>query len=179
MSGVQRMVGAAALLPAALLTALLAAPATAPAAPSPALAHAQGGVFVQVNPNTIQAGYQVGIHASCGEDLNPATVRSRAFGEVTLTPLPGSRFLQGSATVPSDTRAGQYEVDLRCANGNRAQAELFVLGMSQPTRGPNTGGGGALGGGGPVVPAPLLVGGVSAAALAAGIGLLRARRRPS
>jgi hypothetical protein len=150
-------------------------------APHPAPARAaQGGVFVQVNPNTIQAGYQVAIHASCGEDLNPATVTSRAFGEITLTPHLGSRFLSGSATVPADTRAGQYEVELRCANGGRASAELFVLGMARPTRGPDTGGGGRAGsGGGPVVPAPLMFGGAGAVALAAGLGLLLSRRRPS
>jgi hypothetical protein len=172
MSGLQRIVGAATLLPAALLVVMLATPHPAPARA------AQGGVFVQVNPNTIQAGFQVGIHASCGEDLNPASVTSRAFGEITLTPYQGSRFLSGSATVPSNTRAGQYQVDLKCANGGRASAELFVLGMARPTRGPDTGGGGTAGaGGGPAVPAPLMFGGVGAAAFAAGVGLLLARRR--
>jgi hypothetical protein len=177
MSGLRRMMGAATLWPVALLaSALLVAALVAPHA-APARA-AQGGVFVQVDPNTIQAGYQVEIHASCGEGLNPATVRSGAFGEITLTPYLGSRFLFGSTTVPADTRAGEYDVDLRCANGGRASTELFVLGMARPTRGPDTGGGGTAGAdGGPAVPAPLMFGGVGAAAFAAGVGLLLARRR--
>jgi hypothetical protein len=170
MSGLRRIMGAAALLPAALLVAVLASP--------PASARAAQGVYVQVNPNTIQAGFQVGIHASCGEDLNPASVKSRAFGEITLTPYQGSRFLSGSATVPSNTRAGEYKVDLKCANGATASAELFVLGMARPTRGPNTGGGGTAGAGGPPADsAPVLLAGAGTAALAAGLGLLLVRRR--
>jgi hypothetical protein len=185
MSGFGRIVGG--VLGAAALAFVPAVPAQA----------AQGGVFVQVNPNTIQAGYQVGIHASCGEDLNPARVRSRAFGEVTLNPYPGSGYLSGSATVPSDTRAGEYDVDLRCANGSRATTELFVLGMARPTRGPSTGGGGTAvvrpgqprGRSAPLPQGtaatavdrppdrfpPVLIGG--AVAVVAGVGLLVARRR--
>jgi hypothetical protein len=165
MSGFGRIVGG-------LLAAALA---VWPAVPAVA---AQGGVFVQVNPNTIQAGYQVGINASCGEDLNPAKVKSRAFGEITLNPYQGSRFLTGSATVPSDTRAGEYKVDLKCANGSTATTDLFVLGMARPTRGPSTGGGGTAAAGPPDLDlAPALLGGASAAALASGVGLLIARRR--
>jgi hypothetical protein len=161
-----------------IVGALLATAALAvwPATPAQA---AQGGVYVQVNPNTIQAGFQVGINASCGEDLNPATVTSRAFGEITLNPYPGSRLLSGSATVPSDTEAGEYRVDLECANGATASAELFVLGMAMPTRGPSTGGGGTAAAG-PTDPdrlVPALLGGASAVALAAGLGLLLVRRR--
>lgn len=171
MSGLHRILATAALLPAALLVAVLASP------PAAAARAAQGGVFVQVNPNTVQAGYQVGVHASCGEDLNPATVKSRAFGEITLTPYQGSRSLSGSATVPSNTRPGQYDVELKCANGGRATADLFVLGMAQPTRGPNTGGGGTAGAGGaPADPAPVLLAGAGTAALAAGLILLVRRR---
>jgi hypothetical protein len=165
MSGLRLIVGAVALVAAALLAAALASP--------PALA-AQG-VFVEVNPNTIQAGYQVGIYASCGEDLNPATVKSGAFGEITLTPRSGSDYLSGSATVPADTRAGEYKVDLKCANGATASAELFVLGMAKPTRGPDTGGGGTASAGGPPAP-PVLLAGASTIALAAGLGLLLVRR---
>jgi hypothetical protein len=165
MSGLRLIVGAAALAVAALPAAALVSP--------PALA-AQG-VFVEVNPNTIQAGYQVGIYASCGDDLNPASVRSGAFGELTLTPTPGSQFLAGSATVPADTRADEYRVDLTCADGATASAELFVLGMAKPTRGPDTGGGGTASAGGPPAP-PVLLAGASTIALAAGLGLLLVRR---
>lgn len=164
MSGFRGIVVAA-----ALLLLLVSAPA-APAA-------AAQGVFVEVNPNTIQAGYQVGIHASCGEDLNPASVKSGAFGEITLNPAPGSQFLTGSATVPTDTRAGEYKVDLKCANGATASAELFVLGMARPTRGPNTGAGGTAAAAGPGNWGPALLAGTGVAALAAGSILLAARRR--
>lgn len=91
-----------------------------------AAASAQVDVFVEVNPSTIQAGYQVGIRASCGEDLNPASVKSGAFGDLTLTPQQGSRLMIGSATVPTSTRPGDYQVELRCANGASATAELIV-----------------------------------------------------
>jgi hypothetical protein len=167
MSGFGRVVGG--LLAVAVL-------ALGPALPARA---AQGGVFVQVNPNTIQAGFQVGINASCGEDLNPASVTSRAFGEVTLTPYQGSRFLSGSATVPANTPADEYKVDLKCANGSTATTDLFVLGMAQPTRGPSTGGGGTAAAGPPddLNLAPALLGGASATVLVAGLGLLLARRR--
>lgn len=149
---------------------------TAPAGPPARAAAAQVDVFVEVNPSTIQAGNQVGIRASCGEDLNPASVESRAFGELTLTPQQGSRQMLGQATVPSTTRAGEYEVDLRCANDATASAELFVLAMAQPTRGPKTGGGGAAGAGlGPA--GPVLLAGAGAVALAAGAVLLVGVRR--
>lgn len=141
-------------------------------------AAAQVDVFVEVNPSTIQAGFQVGIRASCGEDLNPASVKSGAFGELTLTPQQGSRLMIGQATIPSTTRAGEYKVDLRCANGATATAELFVLDMSQPTRGPKTGGGGTAGGGFGAA-GPVLLAGAGAAALGAGAVLLVGlRRRP-
>lgn len=73
----------------------------------PAAASAADGVFVEVVPSTIQAGFQVGIRASCGDDLNPATVTSGAFGELTLDPYRGSSLLAGSATVPSSTPADE------------------------------------------------------------------------
>jgi hypothetical protein len=163
MSGFRRMIGAMALL------LLVTAPADRAAAAQ--------GVFVEVNPNTIQTGFQVGIHASCGEDLNPATVKSGAFGEITLTPYAGSQFMTGSATVTSDTRAGEYQVDLKCANGATASAELFVLGMSRPTKGPNTGGGGTAAAADPGDRGPALLAGTGLAALTAGSILLAARRR--
>lgn len=154
----------------------LVAVALSVAAPAPvATAAAQVDVFVEVNPSTIQAGFQVGIRASCGEDLNPASVRSGAFGEITLTPHQGSRQLVGSATVPSSTRPGQYRVDLRCANGSTASADLFVLDMAQPTRGPKTGGGGTAGAGPGQV--GTLLASAGAAALAGGMLLLGYRRR--
>lgn len=165
---------------AALAAVVIAATAvlTVLALPPTRAAAAQVDVFVEVNPSTIQAGFQVGIRASCGEDLNPASVKSQAFGELTLTPQQGTRLMTGQATVPSTTRAGEYKVDLRCANGASATAELYVLDMAQPTRGPKTGGGGTAGAGlGPA--APVLIAGAGAAALGVGAVLLAGlRRRP-
>jgi LPXTG-motif cell wall-anchored protein len=134
MSSASRVGGA----PTLLLIILL----IVPFAPTPARSSAQSGVAVEVNPSTIQAGFQVQIRASCGDDVNPATARSRAFGEITLTPHHQSDQLIGWATIPTSTDPGDYRVDLRCANGSSAQAELIVLGMARPTRGPDTGGGG-------------------------------------
>jgi hypothetical protein len=140
MSSASRVGGASALL---LIILLIV-----PFAPTPARSSAQSGVAIEVNPSTIQAGFQVQIRASCGDDLNPATARSRAFGEITLTPHHQSDQLIGSATVPTSTDPGDYRVDLRCANGSSARAELIVLGMARPTRGPDTGGGGTTDGAG-------------------------------
>lgn len=161
--------------PARRWLALLAGFAALALPAAPAAAAAQEEVFVEVNPSTIQAGFQVGIRASCGDDLNPATVRSDAFRELTLTPRPGSRMLAGSATVPSSTRPGQYRVNLRCVDGATATAELFVLNMAQPTRGPKTGGGGTAGAG--LGQVGILLAGAGAAALAGGMLLLGYRRR--
>ena len=137
MSSASRVGGASALL---LIILLIV-----PFAPTPARSSAQSGVAIEVTPSTIQAGFQVQIRASCGDDLNPATARSRAFGEITLTPHHQSDQLIGSATIPTSTDPGDYQVDLRCANGSSARAELIVLGMARPTRGPDTGGGGTTG----------------------------------
>lgn len=156
-----------------------------PAPPAAAAAQEPDDVFVEVNPSTIQAGLQVGIRAGCGEDPSPATVTSRAFGELTLSPSEGQRRLTGSATVPSGTGPGQYPVNLRCADGATASTALFVIDMARPTRGPKTGGGGtAAGPAGPdpsagdgPVAGPVLAAGAGIIALAAGAVLLARRRR--
>lgn len=161
-------------------TALAALLVVAPA-PAVRAAAAQVDIFIEVNPSTIQAGYEVGIQASCGEDLNPATVRSDAFDEITLEPQEGpTRRLAGSATVPTSTDPGQYQVDLSCADGASASATLYVIDMPRPTRGPDTGGGGTAAAGSrdsglPGAPVAIATGGI--AALAAGLGLLLTGRR--
>jgi hypothetical protein len=130
------------------------------------------GAWIEVNPSSIQAGYRVGIRASCQENLNEATVRSDAFGEIKLAPEYG--FLVGAVTIPSDQRARGYTVRLSCPNGSSATTTLNVIGMDRPTRGPATGGGGtASGGSGPLV----LAGGLATVALGAGVGVLALRRR--
>ncbi|WBB82566.1 hypothetical protein O7606_26200 [Micromonospora sp. WMMD882] len=174
------------------MLALLGAFVLAAGAP----ARAGDNVFVEVNPSTVQAGNRVNIRASCDNDNNrQAEVTSDAFGRVVLRPHNGrpdngrpdngpgdngsnagradSGFLTGAVTVPDSTQPGDYPVDLRCANGNRATTVLTVLNMTQPTKGPATGGGGAAGG--RSTGALLVVGGLVVAAVAAGLGVFGTR----
>jgi hypothetical protein len=130
------------------------------------------GVWIEVNPSTIQAGNRVEIRASCEDNLNEATVKSDAFGEIKL--LPENGFLVGAVTIPSDTRAKSYTVRLTCANGSRASTTLNVIGMDRPTKGPATGGGGTASSGDGGL---LVASGLAAVALGLGLGLARRRRR--
>lgn len=118
--------------------ALVAAGTTVLAGPTPA-AHADT-VFIEVNPSTILAGYQVALRGSCGANPNTAKATSKAFGTVTLNPEKG--FLLGDATIPSSTKPAGYSVRLACASGSTATTTLWVISASsKPTKGPNTGGG--------------------------------------
>jgi hypothetical protein len=130
------------------------------------------GAWIEVNPSTIQAGYRIELRASCGDNVNTATVKSSAFSEVTLSPQNG--FLVGAVTVPTGTRARTYSVRLSCANGSSASTTLNVIDMSTPSRGPATGGGGTAGEGDGGL---LLAGGLTAVALGAGLGVVALRRR--
>ena len=108
-------------------------------------ARAGENTFVEVTPNSAQAGTRVNIRASCDNDNNrQAEVNSDAFGRVMLRPDNG--FLTGAVTIPGNKAAGDYPVDLRCKNGSTASTTLTVLNMAQPSKGPATGGGGAAGG---------------------------------
>lgn len=154
----------AVLVPAwAALAALLLAAAPARA----------GDVFVQVNPSTVEAGFLVGIKASCPDNTMPATVESPAFGTVTVQPQKGE--LTAAAMVPPETRPGDYRVRLNCPDSRTAATMLSVVNPKRPTRGPATGFGGAAGGdhtGG------LLVGGgLAVTALGTVLGALALRRR--
>ena len=134
-------------------------------------ARAGQNVFVEVTPNPAQAGTRVSIRASCDNANNrQAEVNSDAFGRVMLRPDNG--FLTGAVTIPGNKQAGDFPVDLRCSNGNTASTVLTVLNMAQPSKGPATGGGGTAGGHG--AGSLLLVGGLVAVAVVAGVG---ARRR--
>jgi hypothetical protein len=133
--------------------ALGAAPAALAAAPSE--------VFVEVNPATIEAGERVGIRASCPDNDQNATVRSDAFGQVTVEPRFG--FLARSVTIPERLDARSFTVRLTCPGGQTATATLHVVRAEPadptptrgatppptkgPTRGPATGFGGTAGGG--------------------------------
>jgi hypothetical protein len=136
----------------------------------------QTEAFIEVSPDTVRPGEEVRILASCGEKVDRAKARSRAFDEVELVPEPGSRLLSGVAFVPADTRADTYPVNLRCPNAMVATTDLHVVGKARPTVGPATGGGGTAGGDGPATLIPLAAG---LAMLVAGTALLvRVRGRP-
>ncbi|MEV0723903.1 hypothetical protein AB0I37_14110 [Micromonospora purpureochromogenes] len=150
--------------------ALVAAFVLATATP----ARAGENTFVEVTPNTAQAGTRVSIRASCDNANNQqATVQSDAFGRVVLRPDNG--FLTGAVTIPGNKQPGDYSVDLRCANGNTASTTLTVLNMAQPTKGPATGAGGTAGDRG--AGSLLLVGGLAVVTVVAGLGMFRGSRR--
>ncbi|WP_433725806.1 hypothetical protein ACQP2Y_07505 [Actinoplanes sp. CA-051413] len=134
-------------------------------------AHA-AGVFVETNPSTVRAGDEVGIRASCDDNLKAATVTTDPTGAVIVSPRYG--FLTATARVPATTDAGDYDVTLECPDGKTAKSTMHVVLRVEPARGPATGGGGTAGGGS----APFLIGG-GLAALAAGVALsvVAARRR--
>lgn len=164
---------AAALVPAvasAAVVSALAVVATLLLIAAPARA---AGVFVQVTPSTVEAGFSVNITASCTDNTMPATVESDAFGTVTLQPQGGQ--LTAAALVPAQTRAGTYRVRLNCPDGRTAITMLNVVNAKRPPRGPATGFGGASGG--DATGGLLVGGGLAATALGAALGALTLRRR--
>lgn len=137
---------------------------------------ASAATILILNPNSIRAGFQIEIRATCGDNANPAFVHSGAFGSVTLVPNHG--ILRQNVTIPRGTRAGTYNVSLDCASGQHSTSTLTVIGGGfNPTHGPHTGSGDMASTAGARV---ALTGGL--AALVAGIGIwvtagIR-RRRP-
>jgi len=99
------------------------------------------GVWVSVSPATVNAGAQTQVTASCGENVNEATVSSIAFGSHTLQPVGG--VLATTVTVSPETAPGTYGVRLACATGSQAMTTLTVIGGTPSSKvpGPNTGGG--------------------------------------
>ena len=73
------------------------------AATGPAQAAA---VFVETNPSTVRVGDEVGLRASCTDNLVAATVTSDAFGSVTVEPSFG--FLTATTRVPATVDPGDY-----------------------------------------------------------------------
>ncbi|MFC4016382.1 hypothetical protein ACFOW4_00235 [Micromonospora sp. GCM10011542] len=136
--------------------------------------YAGENTFVEVTPNSAQAGSRVTIKASCDNNNDKqATVHSDAFGRVMLRPDNG--FLTESVTIPGSKEAGDYPVELRCDNGQTASTKLTVLNMASPSKGPATGGGGTAGGRG--TGALLLLGGVAMVGAAVALGMAGNRRR--
>lgn len=146
------------------LTVLLLGPAPAQAAT----------IFVETNPSTVRAGDEVGIRASCTDNLNAATVTGQPFGTVTVQPRFG--FLTATARIPASTKPGDYKISLTCPDRKTATSTLHVVAKVEPSRGPATGGGGTA----PGRNAPMLIGGGLTAmvlALALGVSSYLRRRR--
>jgi len=130
------------------------------------------GVFVETTPSTARAGDEVGVRASCTENLKPATVVSVPLGKLTVSPRYG--FLTTTAKLPTTTRTGDYKIILTCPDGKKASSTLHVVAKVEPSRGPATGGGGTA----PGRSAPALIGG-GLAAIVAGmvLAVVNLRRR--
>jgi hypothetical protein len=146
----------------------LAAPAALlPGAPAQAAA-----IFVESNPSTVPAGDEIGLRASCDDNLKAAEVSGDPIGTVAVSPRYG--FLTATVRVPRTTRPGDFTLRLRCPDGATATTTLYVVARERPSRGPATGGGGTATGGA----APALIGG-GLAAVAGGLvlGVLTLRRR--
>jgi hypothetical protein len=157
------------------LTHAAAAVALAGAALAPTAAPARAAaVFIELNPSTVPAGDELGLRASCQDNLRAATVTSDAFaGKVTVNPRYG--FLTAAVAVPARTKPDDYRVRLTCADGESATATLYVVAADRPRRGPATGFGG--GADDDTLPAVLVTGGLAAMAGGGLLGVLALRRR--
>jgi hypothetical protein len=157
------------------LTHAAAALALAGAVIVPAAAPARAAaVFIELNPSTVPAGDELGLRASCEDNLRAATVTSGAFtGKVAVKPRYG--FLTAAVTVPARTRPDNYRVRLTCADGESATATLHVVAADRPARGPATGFGGGADDG--ALPTVLVTGGLAAMAGGGLLGVLTLRRR--
>lgn len=108
-------------------------------------AASSAGVWVEVSPASVQPGSQIAVRASCGDNSHPATVTSRVFGTVTVSPVSGVLLTQ--VQVPASTPTGTFDVKLICPTGSTASTTLTVLKAAagpvgvQQTLGPQTGGG--------------------------------------
>jgi hypothetical protein len=139
------------------------------------------GVWIEVNPETVDAGSFVALRAACGDNSVPATVTSKAFGTVSVQPL--GNLLTAEAEVPARTKQGGYDVNLACRSGSTATASLRVVGSkgptAEPSMGPHTGGGflANRGRSGLTGPEIWLIGGAGALIAAGALGATTVRRR--
>jgi hypothetical protein len=136
-------------VPAALAALALGVPVLfLDAAPAQAAA-----LYVEITPTTARPGDQVGIRASCTDNINPATVTSTALGTVRVKPDTG--LLTATVVLSTTVKPGDYAVNLTCPDKKTATATLHVVARVEPSRGPATGGGGTA----PNRSAPMLIGG--------------------
>ncbi|WP_262283705.1 hypothetical protein [Micromonospora sp. MA102] len=158
----------------AAATVRAAAPAAEPVPDQPGTQPPADLIFVEVTPSTVEAGFLVGIRASCRDNSVPATVVSDAFGRVQVQPQRG--LLTASPMVRDRTRPGNYRVKLECPSGQTASTMLQVVKQVQPSRGPATGFGGTAGGGlggGLLVPV-----GLALTVAGAVVGVAASRQQP-
>jgi hypothetical protein len=130
-------------------------------------------IYLELNPSTVPAGDQVGLRASCDDNLKAASVSSSLFGNVAVNPQFG--LLSATVTVPASTKPGDYKFELHCPDNKAASATLHVVAKVEPAQGPATGGGGTA----PERYAPMLIGSglaVIGAGLVLGLTTLRRRR---
>jgi hypothetical protein len=138
------------------------------------------GVWIEVTPETVDAGSFVALRADCGDNSVPATVTSKAFGTVTVKPF--FNMVTAEVDVPARTKQGEYNVNLACRNGSTATASLRVGSngpTAEPTMGPHTGGGflANRGRSGLTGPEIWLIGGAGALAAAGALGAITVHRR--
>jgi hypothetical protein len=139
-----------------------------------------GGVWIEVTPETVDAGSFVALRADCGDNSVPATVTSKAFGTVTVQPF--VNLLTAEVDIPARTKEGGYDVNLACRSGSTASASLWVGSKgptAEPSMGPHTGGGflANRGRSGLTGPAIWLIGGAGALVAAGALGAITVRRR--
>jgi hypothetical protein len=145
-------------------------------------------VWIEVTPETVDAGSFVALNADCGDNSVPATVTSEAFGTVTVRPF--VNMLTAEVDVPAGTKEGGYDVNLACRSGSTATASLWVgskglaaepsMGpTAEPSMGPHTGGGflANRGRSGLTGPEIWLIGGAGALVAAGALGAITVRRR--
>lgn len=145
-------------------------------------------VWIEVTPETVDAGSFVALRAACGDNRDnrdPATVTSQAFGTVSVQPV--GNLLTAETEVPAQTREGAYDVNLACRNGSTATASLSVGSKApttkgptaEPSMGPHTGGGflANRGRSGLTGPGIWLIGGAGALVAAGALGATTVRRR--
>jgi hypothetical protein len=156
-------------VPAALVAVALGLPVLLLGA-APARA---SGIFVETNPSTARPGDQVGVRASCTDNLKAGTVDGGPLGKLTAQPRYG--FLTATTQLPANTKVGDYKIILTCPDKQTATSTLHVVARVTPTRGPATGGGGTA----PGRSAPMLIGGgltAIVAGLTLAVSTLRRRR---
>jgi hypothetical protein len=149
------------------------------------------GVSIEAVPNSVQPGSTVTLRANCGNNTANASVTSRVFRTVNMSPQSGT--MQAQATINANTRPGSFQVNLRCTNGSASSASasttITIVNVSasaspspSQTVGPHTGGGFLANHGGQSAPqqsdrSPAwLVGGLAALAAATAVTVTSMRR---